>query len=70
MEIEILEFIDSEIESFEKEKKQVPEEYRDVKPTIKNQEMRIEATLTTLKSMRRYIEELKQKGIAKKVRNR
>ena len=64
MEIDILEFIDSEIESFEKDREQIPEEYRDVTPTIKNQEMRIIATLTTLKSVRRYIEELNKKGIA------
>jgi len=55
----ILEFINKEIEAFERDKKQIKEKYRDVELTEKNQELRINATLSTLKSIKLYIEEEK-----------
>ena len=54
---DILKFINEEIKDFEKDKETVPEKYRDVKTTIENQELRIDATLATLRSIKSYIEE-------------
>ena len=62
MEENILTFINNEIDSFNKERKLIPEKYRDVKPTIKNQELRIKATLSTLKSIKSYVEECIKEG--------
>ena len=64
----ILKFINQEIEIFKKEKERIPEKYRDVEITIKNQELRINSTLATLKSVKGHIEE-GQKGVKNEKNN-
>lgn len=57
--MKVLDFINREIKDFKKDKDEIPEKYRNVEPTIKNQEMRINATLATLNCIKSYIEDSK-----------
>ncbi len=53
--IEVEKIIDEEINDFKKDKSNVEEKYRNVIPTKENQELRINATLSTLNSIKGLI---------------